>query len=1024
MLENNRISAVLDNIGDGVIATNKNGEIDYINHTAVLLTGWTEEEAIGVDFREVFSLINIKNGEPLDSPIDEVMRSNTMAGLKNNSAVISKNGEGFIVSASCSPIKDSDNNIDGVVVVFRDITKLKKMEEQLIEERNNLEMTFNHSPVGMLIMDNKRVIKQVNNAFLKMLGLTDREVLGLCYGDGISCIGSKEKGCGKGRDCGLCEIKQRISIVFATGIPSKDLVNKQTLMLNGIQKSNWYSFFFVPVHISGERYVLLVINDVTESKEREQQLIQANNFSLKMMENFPAMIWKTDEKGRDIYVGHNLSEYLGKSEQQIIDEGWLECIHPDEREKLAAKFNEEIDNPGLNNIELRIRHVSGDYRWINIIIKPFCDMNGNQDGYIGMGLDVNDKKITESLLLESEKRYRFLFMNLHRGFAYHRVITDRHGNIADLEFMMVNDAYEKMFGLEDQNIVGKLYSDIFPEGLVDFEEGLFEKVINEGKSIYLNEIYSNVFAKWYSMAVYSPQKEHIAVVVTDIDEKKKSEIELKRAKEDAEKANKSKSEFLANMSHEIRTPLNGVVGMIDLTLLTNLDSEQRDNLSTAKSCASSLLKIINDILDFSKMEAGKLFIDNVNFDIRQLVEEIFKSQSPLADKKGLDFNYSFYSGIPQFLKGDPNRLKQVLNNLIGNAIKFTEHGEVNIAVKKSLIEKDLVELKFSVSDTGIGISDEEKGKLFKTFSQVDSSISRKFGGTGLGLVISRQLVEMLGGRMWIESEKGKGSTFHFTVRFTKGKEAAAVQTNEPVSVRTANSLKILLAEDDNVNKTVITRMLRERGWSVAVAGNGLEALEFHQKENFDLILMDIHMPEMDGVEAAKIIRERESGLKHTPIIALTAHALQGDRERFLGLGMDEYIPKPFTMEELYQVIEATAVNKQNNPDVRSIRIDNDGNIVLIREEGPGLKEFDEKIFAEIESALSGLIVCLDGRNLELVGKFAYDIKNLCNKMGAEELKGLAFQIELAVRRNSLKDVLCSYLNFHKEFKTLKNIYIN
>ncbi|HEX2926643.1 MAG TPA: ATP-binding protein, partial [Ruminiclostridium sp.] len=407
----------------------------------------------------------------------------------------------------------------------------------------------------------------------------------------------------------------------------------------------------------------------------------------------------------------------------------------------------------------------------------------------------------------------------------------------------------------------------------------------------------------------------------------------------------------------------------------------------------------------------------------QLVEEIFKSQSPLADKKGLEFNYSFYSGIPQFLKGDPNRLKQILNNLIGNAIKFTEHGEVNIVVKKSLIEEDLVELKFSVSDTGIGINAEDKGKLFKTFSQVDSSISRKFGGTGLGLAISKQLVEMLGGRMWIESEKGKGSTFHFTVRLMKGKEEAALHSNEPVAVGTAYSLKILLAEDDNVNKTVITRMLRERGWNVDVAGNGLEALEYHQKENYDLILMDIHMPEMDGVEAAKTIREREGALKRTPIIALTAHALQGDRERFLGLGMDEYIPKPFTMEELYQVIEATAVNGQNSLEVKSISIDNDGNIILVREESPGLKEFDEKIFAEIESALSGLIVCLDERELELVGKFAHDIKDLCNKMGAEELKGLAFQIELAVRRNSLKDVLYSYISFQKEFKTLKNIYI-
>lgn len=817
----------------------------------------------------------------MDSPIDEVMSLKTMVGLKNNSALVSRNGERFVVSASCSPIKNKRNNIDGVVVVFRDITKIKMLEEQLMEH--------------------------------------------------------------------------------------------------------------------------------------EQQLIQANNFSLKMMENFPAMIWKSDEKGRNVYASHNFSEFLGKDPEQIIMEGWLECIHPADREKLVGQS-------GFNNFELRIKHASGDYRWINIIIKPFYDMNGRQDGYIGMGLDINDKKITESLLLESEKRYRFLFMNLHRGFAYHRVIRDKQDNIIDLEYLMVNDAYEKMFGVESRSITGKLYSEIFPNGLVELERGLFERIVNEGKNVYINEIYSDVFKKWYSMAVYSPQKEHIALVVTDIDEKKKSEIELKRAKEEAEKANKAKSDFLANMSHEIRTPLNGVVGMIDLTLLTNLDTEQRDNLNTAKSCANSLLKIINDILDFSKMEAGKLVIDDINFDVKKLVEEVFKFQSPFADKKGLEFNYSFYSGIPQILKGDPDRLKQILNNLIGNAIKFTEQGEVNVVVKKNSIEKDIVELRFSVSDTGIGISDEEKGKLFKTFSQVDSSITRKFGGNGLGLVISRQLAEMLGGRMWIESEKGKGSTFFFTIRLKKGTEASKPPINEFKYNKTERCLKILLAEDDNVNKTVISRMLKERGWSVDVAGNGLEAVQFHIIKNYDLILMDIHMPEMDGLEATKIIRGREGGKKYTPIIALTAHALQGDRERFLGLGMDEYIPKPFSMEELYQVIETTVAAQRNASDMKGVRIDEEGNIVLIRQENPGLKEFDAETFAEIESSLSSLIKCLDLRDLERVGDFAHNIKNLCNKMGAEELKSLAFQIELAVRRNNIKDVLCSYLTFAKELKTLKNIY--
>lgn len=896
-LENDRIAAVLDNIGDGVIATDMEGRIEYMNNTAATMTGWAAEEAVCQEFSSVFSLINIKSGESVDSPIKEVMSRKAVVGLKNNSALLSREGKTYILSASCSPIRDKNHNFSGVVVVFRDISKIKRMEENLIEERNNLEMTFNHSPLGMLIMDCNRVVRQVNNAFLEMLGISDDQVLGLGYGDGIGCVFSREKGCGNSSDCGLCEIRNRISAVFKTGIPSKDLVIQQTTLRGGVRKRPWYNILFMPVHHSGERSVLLVITNVSESMEREQKLIEANNFSLKMMENFPALIWKTDNTGRNVYANHNFLTFVGKSEQEVISEGWLDCVHPDDREKLEVKVFEQIDEKWMHNTELRLKHSSGNYIWLNTVIKPFYDITGKQDGYIGMGLDIDDKKNTE--------------------------------------------------------------------------------------------------------------------------------MQLQRAKEEAEKANRSKSEFLANMSHEIRTPINGIVGMIELTLLTRLDSEQKDNLLTAKSCANSLLKIINDILDFSKMEAGKLVIDNVDFDIRLLIEEIFKAQSTHADRKGLEFNYTFYSGIPQYLLGDPGRLQQILNNLVSNAIKFTEKGEVNIVVRKELVEADKVELKFSVSDTGIGISDEDKEKLFKTFSQVDSSITRKYGGNGLGLVISRQLVEMMGGRMWIESEKGKGSTFNFTVGFNKGRMTVSGPDRQQTAVKTAGKLKILLAEDDNVNKAVITRMLKERGHEVDVAGTGVEAVGlFSEKGNYDLILMDIHMPVMDGLEATKIIREKEGGERHTPVIALTAHALQGDRERFMELGMDEYIPKPVGMKELYSIIEAAVSGLRPHKDIKSIRIDMEGNVVLQQEAGTEGKSerVAPSLVERIEKVISSLAAALEGRDMELAGNLAHDIKNICNEMGADELKSLAFQIELAVRRNNFRDVLYNFLTFDKEFKTLKSLY--
>jgi len=1027
ILDNSRISAVLDNIGDGVIAVNKKGEIEYFNSSAENLTGWKCDEALGRHFQEVFQLINIKNEEALESPIYEVFRTNSVVGLKNNSALVTKNGERLMVSASCSPIRDGANNVDGIVVVFRDITRIKKMEDQLIEERNNLEMTFKHSLVGMLILDEQRIVKRVNPAFLEMLGLEEQEVLGRPYGDGIKCISSIEMGCGKGINCGFCEVKDRISEVYKTGIPSKDIVIQHTVTSNGNQKSYWYNVLIMPIHSAGERFVLLIINDVTDSKKREQQLIETSNFTLKMMENFPAMIWKTDNKGRNVYIGQNLSLFIGKSENELIKGGWLKYVHPDDRNKLSFEAVQIRNKQGLNISELRLKHVSGEYRWVNIIIKPFYDMSGKQDGYIGIGLDINDKKLTETLLYESEMRYRHLFMNLQSGFAYHKVLRNSQGQVTDFEFIIANEAYKKMFGIEVEDIKGIHFKEVFKDTIVfDIDGDLFRRVLDEGDKVSIDEVYSEPYGKWYSVGLYSPQRDHFAIVVTDIDEKKRAEIELKRAKEDAENANRAKSEFLANMSHEIRTPINGIVGMIDLTLLTDLNSEQRDNLKTAKSCANSLLKIINDILDFSKMEAGKLFIDSVDFDIKKLVEETFRQHSTLAENKGLEFNYTFYSGIPQFVTGDPNRLQQILNNLINNAIKFTEQGEVNIVVRKNKAEKDFIELKFSVTDTGIGISDEEKSRLFKTFSQVDSSITRKYGGSGLGLAISKQLVEMMGGQMWIDSQKGKGSTFHFTVRLKPGNPLSETMESLPKLTAAASKLKILLAEDDEVNQVVITRMLKERGHNVDIAETGLRALELYNKNIYDVILMDIHMPEMDGIEAAKVIRGKENGLKHTPIIALTAHALKGDRERFLELGMDEYISKPVKMEEMYHIIETTAAksHKKYKVDFNELRINDNGDIILANEFKNGKYELNTSFISEVVNISASLGKSIGLRDMEQSGKLAHDIKDLCNKMGADELKSLAFQIELAVRRNNFKDIEKSYQTFSNELNTFKNIYGN
>lgn len=653
--------------------------------------------------------------------------------------------------------------------------------------------------------------------------------------------------------------------------------------------------------LAQEREVAL--EEARKNQERFQLIIDSTEDGL----------WDWNVATGEVYFSPRWFGMLGYTEDEFpyLVDTWYQLTHPDDIEEIEPILKAHLQ--GLTTdyyVEFRMRHKNGEWRWIRSRGKVVERNESKQPiRMVGTHIDIHFQRMQEQ---EVREKLHFIeeLLEIIPNPVYFK---DKEGR-----YLGFNRAWEQMFGKSRTSLIGL---DVFhlyeAERAQKHHDRDLELLARGGIQTFETQVAATdgtVRDTIYNKTTFSKADGSVAGIlgiITDITERKRAEQELQIAKNTAEMANQAKSDFLANMSHEIRTPMNGILGMTDLALSTPLNKEQREYLQLVKASADSLLTIINDILDFSKIEAGHLHIEHTQFDLRQIVNESLRPLQFKAQEKQLEFGFEIAPTIPSFFMGDPLRIRQILINLVANAIKFTDQGKITIRVDTSLSVDKKAQLHISVQDTGIGIAPEKLNLIFESFSQADSSTTRQYGGTGLGLTISRRLAELMGGLLWVESILGTGSIFHFKLDLELADESNKnkyltehFRMKRVASAQSHKKLRILLAEDNLINQKLALTLLKKMGYEVKLVHDGSEAVKLYEMQSFDIILMDIQMPHMGGFEATHHIRkiERQRG-SYVPIIALTAHAMSGDEEKCLAAGMDGYLTKPIDKNKLQGTIE-------------------------------------------------------------------------------------------------------------------------
>ncbi|WP_421900687.1 PAS domain S-box protein [Maridesulfovibrio sp.] len=656
------------------------------------------------------------------------------------------------------------------------------------------------------------------------------------------------------------------------------------------------------VDLGGTPHVIAMIRDITaqvlaerKSKELAQELEKQEQHLKHLVENSTNLFYSHNTDHEFTYVSSQ-SEHFFECSPEETKAKWTEFATDNPINERALLLTEKAIATGERQppYEFEIKGKNGTVIMVEVREVPVVK-NGRTVAIVGSLTDITERKRYEKIL-NNEKRY---LDDLLKAIPISIAVKNTDGF-----FISCNPAYAKAAGLPMEKILGRRNSDIYPPRLAELFNHQDELTLEAGESrtFELSDRDHSGALKAYQF-VKTPffgideNRPGVISVGIDITERKQAELDLQEARSEAEKANHAKSDFLANMSHEIRTPINGIMGVLQLMELSNEQEELGLHIETAIQSTRRLNRLLSDILDLSRVEAGKLPINNEEFELERALSEVISLFSPSAKAKGISLDLKIAPQVPERVVGDSQRLQQILSNLVGNAIKFTKQGEVSLEVNSLRLDDGMCQLLFSVVDSGVGIPAEEQDKLFNSFVQGHEGL-QKSGGAGLGLVISRHIAELMGGSMSFESVEDIGSTFYLNLAFkVASPKTYEFQEHAPFSFK---EVRILLAEDDKVSQTITTLLLKKVGAYVHAVSNGEEAVAALKEGSYDFVLMDVHMPVLDGMEATRAIRSGQSGKASgdLPVIALTACAMAGDRERFLKAGMNGYAEKPLELDKL------------------------------------------------------------------------------------------------------------------------------